>query len=94
MKNVNRVFFCKSLSLVFLVPSFTRSHIRFTYSAAGASSPNRAIHCMASDSPQSGDGSVSSPPNVAAVPSSSSSSSASSAIDFLSLCTRLKVSFD
>ncbi|KAL9300455.1 putative HD/PDEase domain, metal-dependent nucleoside 5'-monophosphatase [Arabidopsis thaliana] len=90
MKNVNRVFFCKSLSLVFLVPSFTRSHIRFTYSAAGASSPNRAIHCMASDSPQSGDGSVSSPPNVAAVPSSSSSSSASSAIDFLSLCTRLK----
>ncbi|EOA27759.1 hypothetical protein CARUB_v10023915mg [Capsella rubella] len=83
MKNVmNRVFFCKSLSLVFLVPSFTRSSLRFTYSssaAAAASSPNRAIHCMASDSPQPGDGSVSLPP-----------SSASSAIDFLSLCTRLK----
>ncbi|XP_010472377.1 PREDICTED: HD domain-containing protein 2-like [Camelina sativa] len=93
MKNVNRVFFCKSLSLVFLVPSFTRSTLRFTYSSASASasaassSPNRAIHCMASDSPQPGHGSVSLPsPNSAAVPTSS----ASSAIDFLSLCTRLK----
>lgn len=91
MKNVNRVFFCKSLSLVFLVPSFTRSSLRFTYSAATASPPNRAIHCMASDSPQSGHGSVSPPPpNVAAVPTSS----VSSAIDFLSLCTRLKVSIE
>ncbi|KAL1221557.1 hypothetical protein V5N11_004133 [Cardamine amara subsp. amara] len=93
MRNVNRVFFCKSLSLVFLVPSFTRSTLRFSYSSAAASSPNRAaIHCMASDSPHStpsGDGSVS-PPGVAAIPTSSPSSSASSAIDFLSLCTRLK----
>ncbi|VVB08833.1 unnamed protein product [Arabis nemorensis] len=98
MRNVNRVFFCKSLSLVFLVPSFTRSHLRFAYSSAVASSPARSIHCMATDSPipqstasfssvSAGDGSVSVPPgDVAAVPASS----ASSAIDFLSLCTRLK----
>ncbi|ESQ46322.1 hypothetical protein EUTSA_v10000291mg [Eutrema salsugineum] len=97
MRNVNRVFFCKSLSLVFLVPSFTRPHLRFTYSAAGASLPNRAIHCMATDPPLpqsaasfssvTGGGNPVSPTprtnDVAAVP-------ASSAIDFLSLCSRLK----
>ncbi|KAJ4911306.1 HD domain protein [Raphanus sativus] len=53
--------------------------------AAAASSPNRANHCMAKDSPlsqpdRSGDGSVSLPPPP----------SASSAIDFLSLSSRLK----
>lgn len=96
MRNMNRVFFCKSLSLVFLVPSFTRPQLRFTYSAAVASFPNRAIHCMATD-PTASFSSVTggvnpvSPPSrnddVAAVPASS----ASSAIDFLTLCTRLKV---
>uniref|UniRef100_A0A1J3JKL7 5'-deoxynucleotidase n=1 Tax=Noccaea caerulescens TaxID=107243 RepID=A0A1J3JKL7_NOCCA len=95
MRNMNRVFFCKSLSLVFLVPSFTRPQLRFTYSAAVASFPNRAIHCMATD-PTASFSSVTggvnpvSPPSrnddVAAVPASS----ASSAIDFLTLCTRLK----
>ncbi|KAJ4872191.1 HD domain protein [Raphanus sativus] len=53
--------------------------------AAAASSPNRANHCMAKDSPlsqpdRSGDGSVSLPPPP----------TASSAIDFLSLSSRLK----
>ncbi|CAN8287796.1 unnamed protein product [Cochlearia groenlandica] len=94
MKNVNRVFFSKSLSLVFLFPSLAHSHLRFTYSSAfvsvaGASSTNRSIRCMASDStpPPSissfagGDASASPP---------SQRSSASSAIDFLSICTRLK----
>ncbi|KAJ4890717.1 Metal-dependent phosphohydrolase [Raphanus sativus] len=76
MRNVtlNRVvFFSKSLSLV---PSLTPPQILHR-SAAAASYPNRAIHCMADDSPlsqpdRSGDGSV------------------SSAIDFLTLCSRLK----
>lgn len=82
MRNVmNRVFFSKSLSL-------TPPHLRFFHLPAAASSPNRAVHCMADDSPlseppnRSGDGSVSAPPP---------SPAASSAIDFLSLCSRLKV---
>ncbi|CAH8387147.1 unnamed protein product [Eruca vesicaria subsp. sativa] len=83
---MNRIFLCtKPLSLL---PSLTTPpHLRICHSAAAASSPNRAIHCMANDSPLSqpltgGDGSVS----ISAPPPSS----ASSAIDFLSLCSRLK----
>ncbi|KAH0865753.1 hypothetical protein HID58_082964 [Brassica napus] len=74
----NRVFFSKSLSL-------TPPHLRFFHLPAAASSPNGAVHCMADDSPlsqppnRSGDGSVSAPPPSPA------------AIDFLSLCSRLKV---
>lgn len=84
---IHRVFFCSTKPLSIL-PPLTPPHLRLSYSAA-ASSPNRAIHCMASDSPLSqpltgGDGSVSVPPP-------SPASSASSAIDFLSLCSRLKV---
>ncbi|WZZ18414.1 hypothetical protein YC2023_111503 [Brassica napus] len=81
MRNVmNRIYFSKSLSL-------TPPHLPFFHLSAAASSPNRAVHCMADDSPlsqppnRSGDGSVSVPPP---------SPSASSAIDFLSLCSRLK----
>ncbi|CAF1861107.1 hypothetical protein Bca4012_033061 [Brassica carinata] len=90
MRNVmmihHRVFFCSTKPLSILA-SLTHPHLRLSYSAA-ASSPNRPIHCMASDSPLSqpltgGDGSVSVPPP-------SPASSASSAIDFLSLCSRLK----
>ncbi|KAH0912768.1 hypothetical protein HID58_036089 [Brassica napus] len=80
MRNVmNRIYFSKSLSL-------TPPHLPFFHLSAAASSPNRAVHCMADDSPlsqppnRSGDGSVSVPPP----------SPASSAIDFLSLCSRLK----
>ncbi|CAG7866456.1 unnamed protein product [Brassica rapa] len=81
MRNVmNRIYFSKSLSL-------TPPHLPFFHLSAAASSPNRAVHCMADDSPlsqppnRSGDGSVSAPPPP---------SPASSAIDFLSLCSRLK----
>ena len=81
MRNVmNTIYFSKSLSL-------TPPHLPFFHLSAAASSPNRAVHCMADDSPlsqppnRSGDGSVSVPPP----------SPASSAIDFLSLCSRLKV---
>ncbi|KAJ0233332.1 5'-deoxynucleotidase [Hirschfeldia incana] len=83
MRNVilNRIFFSsKSLPLTppHLLPFFHTS----AAASASSPSPNRAIHCMANDSPLSqpdptGDGSVSVP-------------SASSAIDFLSLCSRLK----
>uniref|UniRef100_M4ETK7 5'-deoxynucleotidase n=1 Tax=Brassica campestris TaxID=3711 RepID=M4ETK7_BRACM len=89
MRNVmihHRVFFCCTKPLSIL-PSLSPPHLHLSYSAAAAaaSSPNRAIHCMANDSPLSqpltgGDGSVSVPPP----------SPASSAIDFLSLCSRLK----
>ncbi|KAG2308193.1 hypothetical protein Bca52824_027941 [Brassica carinata] len=81
------VLFCTKPLSIF--PSLTPPLLRLRYSsaaAAAASSPNRAIHCMANnDSPLSqpltgGDSSVSVPPP----------SSASSAIDFLSLCSRLK----
>lgn len=84
------VFFSCAKPLSILPSLLTPPHLRLCYSssaaAAAASSPNRAIHCMANDSPLSqpltgGDGSVSVPPTP----------SASSAIDFLSLCSRLKV---
>ncbi|XP_071722219.1 uncharacterized protein [Rutidosis leptorrhynchoides] len=67
-----------SSSLLFLFPSFrisTLQHLRFA-----SSRPNSHLRMAAANSPQ--------PPSSASVANSSSSSS--SAIDFLSLCHRLK----
>ncbi|KAJ0260386.1 5'-deoxynucleotidase [Hirschfeldia incana] len=78
------VFYRSTKPPLSIIPSLTPPHLRLLYSAAP--SPNRAIHCMANDSPLShpltgGDGSsISVPPP----------SPASSAIDFLTLCSRLK----
>ncbi|XP_024032437.1 HD domain-containing protein 2-like, partial [Morus notabilis] len=95
MGSVSRAWLCKSSSFVFLMPtlSSSTSHLRFKSVTAHTPSPNHHDHhsmaTEASSSPSpltSGDAIT--PPAPSS--SSSSSSSVSGAIDFLSLCHRLK----
>ena len=92
MSSMSRVWASKSSSLVFLMPtlsSFASTQLRFksvTVTAQTPSpspSPNSDYRMATEASP--------SPSPVTGGDDSSSSSSASSAIDFLSLCHRLKV---
>ena len=93
MGSVSRAWVCKSSSFVFLMPtlsSSSRSQLRFkSVTAHSPSPPHRRMGTEASSSPSplTGGDAI----NPPAASSSSSSPSASAAIDFLSLCHRLKV---
>ncbi|XP_010525763.1 PREDICTED: HD domain-containing protein 2 [Tarenaya hassleriana] len=97
MRSVNRVLFCRSSSFVLLVPSLARSQLRFSFSAAGSPAlPNRTIHRMAAGASHSSSSSLSggddgAVPRTSGNDAATHSSAAASAIDFLTLCTRLKM---
>lgn len=94
MGSVSPAWVCKSSSFVFLLPTlFSSSHSQFRFKSVTAHSPSPPLRRMgteasSSPSPLTGGDAINSPD--ASSSSSSSSPSASAAIDFLSLCHRLK----
>ncbi|XP_057460244.1 uncharacterized protein LOC130750664 isoform X2 [Actinidia eriantha] len=83
MSSVSRVF-CKSL-----VPSLAPSNL-ITFKSLRPRTSSSRVFRMASEPPSSSSSSSSPPPSVSATGGDTSSVPASSAIDFLSLCHRLK----
>lgn len=84
---------CKSSSsLVFLIPSFTCNNLRFNKTIASSRAHRMATEASSSSSSVTGGDSINPPPS-SSVNGAAFSSSSSSAIDFLSLCHRLKVLF-
>ncbi|XP_021895164.1 uncharacterized protein LOC110812651, partial [Carica papaya] len=97
VKGMGKVLFCKAASsLVFLVPSLSSAQLRFNSVTTCSTTPsNPRVHRMATEASSSSSPATNG--NAINHPSSSANdraapSSASSAIDFLSLCQRLKVS--
>ncbi|GMN62773.1 hypothetical protein TIFTF001_031853 [Ficus carica] len=94
MGSVSPAWVCKSSSFVFLLPTlFSSSHSQLRFKSVTAHSPSpphrrMGTEASSSPSPLTGGDAINSP--AASASSSSSSPSASAAIDFLSLCHRLK----
>ncbi|KAH9806180.1 5'-deoxynucleotidase [Citrus sinensis] len=81
---------CKSSSsLVFLIPSFTCNNLRFNKTIANSRAHRMATEASSSSSSFTGGDSIN-PLASSSVNGAAFSSSSSSAIDFLSLCHRLK----
>ncbi|KAI9125567.1 hypothetical protein K1719_002985 [Acacia pycnantha] len=89
MSSGYRVLMCKSVSLVFTLPScLSRTQLRSNFVAARACSPSSSLHrqMAAASSPNTTSSNV----NASSSTVDEAAPSASSAIDFLSICHRLK----